>query len=172
MQWDKLLHPPATRPIIEYRYKNIKNSDIFLNSLYRAVLPSFDINETYDIGPSIFAVPRMQSTPNTGRFIAFMDPESDLLFDILKVEQQDNENRVWIGIKLQIENGSRYYVSEEPITLEVPMSMCILNNVQIKRDGALSKRSANSISQIISELDKHGNTDQVCILQLCAVNES
>ena len=94
-------------------------------------LPPFEVEENYTLGPTIFTVPRVTSTPNTGRIIAYIDPESEYAFNLLKLEEQDNINKLWKGIKLEIRDSATY-VSDHSMTKEVPMSWSILNNVKIK----------------------------------------
>ena len=133
----------------------------YLNNLCRTPLPPFDTTPSLYVAPSIQAVPRLQSTPNIGKIIAFTDPESEYQFDLLKVEEQDDINRLWKGIKLDIKDDSEYYIAESAEELEVPMSCDILNNVKINRDGTLAKTSAKGIAQILKELELHGSTEQV-----------
>lgn len=95
--------------------------------------------------------------------MAYIDYESEYLFELLKVEHQDNDRRKWSGIKLEI-SGDHYIVPQNVETITIDMHQVIAKNVKINKNGQLAIRSSETIVSIINDLKKFGKGEQVSVL--------
>lgn len=88
---------------------------------------------------------------NVGTIIAYVDEDSDMNFDLLKIERQDDATRCWIGLKFVIHN-EQFHIPHNAPLINVPMEFVICHNVSLTRANVLAERSANSIQQALEDL--------------------
>lgn len=112
----------------------------------RDALPDFRTNE-HGLAASPIPIPRIVVTPNIGHVLAYVDLDPKV-FELLKIENQDDVNRFWIGYRFTESNG-KYYIAENAALLQVPYDNVVFQNIIINADRTLSKTSFKSIKRAI-----------------------
>jgi hypothetical protein len=91
---------------------------------------------------------------NIGTIVAYVDCNSEMNFDLLKIERQEDETRSWIGQKFVLYDG-QFYIPHNTHLVTVPMEFVICHNVSLTRNNVLAERSATSIYQALEDLEQN-----------------
>ena len=102
----------------------------------RVELPQFEPSTAVnDALPLV--IPKITEASQYKNIIAFEDPDSDNLFELLKVSGQDDAREIWKGVRLIIHKDA-YAFPQDGEIVHVPYDMVWVHNVKLTQQNKVS----------------------------------